>query len=378
MATTTGSVQVSGMVSSPSGPLSPVGASVMTDRKDSSASGGMMNISGGMTAGNVSGADQTSPVQKSNSFATMLQERLRRGSDSNIKRAESMKMGLKPVKRAPSFTTRRRAQSFRKNQRAGGPGSESDASLLPPVEIQGMLERKHELQSGGKKAPHQRLSSGQQQYSNLPSPTSPGPAVPEVFGLADKPPIPPRGMPPPVPQRQSSTDNVLNNNGSVQMRSKAGTTSSPNGSDYDNANLTGVNRPYSLQPGAMSNKPPQAGSQNGNVPGEDVWLRNSEIRTSGWGQTRFDSTRPTSLPPASNNNNNTGTGSSTSGGGSSTSMGQDFGLLVSGSGTGGRHHSAESSSESEASFIKGGKEGSGKDKKGVFRIFSKKKSKNSS
>nr|XP_040222398.2 spectrin beta chain, non-erythrocytic 1 isoform X3 [Anopheles coluzzii]XP_049461127.1 spectrin beta chain, non-erythrocytic 1 isoform X3 [Anopheles coluzzii] len=736
---------VSGMVSSPSGPLSPVGASVMTDRKDSSASGGMMNISGGMTAGNVSGADQTSPVQKSNSFATMLQERLRRGSDSNIKRAESMKMGLKPVKRAPSFTTRRRAQSFRKNQRAGGPGSESDASLLPPVEIQGMLERKHELQSGGKKAPvrswkpfytvlcgqllcffkdgedfamqkaatapvnilnakceraenytkkknvfrlvlldgseflfmtnskeslsewvnklafhaalppnlqllsydesmkqnnsapdmksissaqsptpdrsdaassissrtsspdsqrrdsrtslnsaksgsgsngsfhtpqtnflqkqkelreqelqHQRLSSGQQQYSNLPSPTSPGPAMPEVFGLADKPPIPPRGMPPPVPQRQSSTDNVLNNNGSVQMRSKAGTTSSPNGSDYDNANLTGVNRPYSLQPGAMPNKPPQAGSQNGNVPGEDVWLRNSEIRTSeysvpplpatspplstftplkppsgyqhsmqhqqqqqqqhyqtpsstgtstfqphsqqqphqkqqidqfirreqqqqggsnsspqrvpstasvgnngtarttwhhpmvptqpttgngsggstnsdhpvyhnngnggkhghhhnyphhhvqgnmapppqppphmnmnsnssntfgnsinldgfstGWGQTRFDSTRPTSLPPASNNNNNnnTGTGSSTSGGGSSTSMGQDFGLLVSGSGTGGRHHSAESSSESEASFIKGGKEGSGKDKKGVFRIFSKKKSKNSS
>ena len=52
-------------------------------------------------------------------------------------------------------------------------------------------------------------------------------------------------------------------------------------SDYDNANLTGVNRPYSLQPGAMPNKPPQAGSQNGNVPGEDVWLRNSEIRTSG-------------------------------------------------------------------------------------------------
>uniref|UniRef100_A0A182SL61 Uncharacterized protein n=1 Tax=Anopheles maculatus TaxID=74869 RepID=A0A182SL61_9DIPT len=96
----------------------------------------------------------------------------------------------------------------------------------------------------------------------------------------------------------------------------------------------------------------------------------------GWGQTRFDSTRPTSLPPAGNNNNNSG--SSTSGGPAATmAVGQDFGQLVSGGV--GRHQSAESSSESEASFIKGGKESSsGKDKKGVFRIFSKKKSKNSS
>uniref|UniRef100_A0A182PG07 Spectrin beta chain n=1 Tax=Anopheles epiroticus TaxID=199890 RepID=A0A182PG07_9DIPT len=550
-----GMSSVSGIVS-PSGPLSPAGTNAITERKDSSASGGMMTMAGSSSpAGNAGSADQTSPVQKSNSFATMLQERLRRGSDSNIKRAESMKMGLKPVKRAPSFTTRRRAQSFRKNQRAGGPGSESDASVLPAVEIQGMLERKHELQSGGKKAPvrswkpfytvlcgqllcffkdaedfamqkaatapvnilnakceraenytkkknvfrlvlldgseflfmtnskeslsewvnklafhaalppnlqlmsyddsvkqqnnsapdmksissaqsptpdrsdaassissrtsspdsqrrdsrtslnsaksgsgsngsfhtpqtnflqkqkelreqelqHQRMAAGQQQYNNLPSPTSPGP-VPEVFGLADKPPIPPRGMPPPVPQRQSSTDNVLNNNGSVQMRSKPGSASSPNGSDYDNANLAGANRPYSLQPGAMGNKSQTASSQNGNVPGEDVWLRNSELRTSGWGQTRFDTSRPTSLPPAGNNNN-----SSSGSGPSGTTMSQDFGLLVSGSGnTGGRHQSAESSSESEASFIKGGKETGSKDKKGVFRIFSKKKSKNSS
>ncbi|XP_039432326.1 spectrin beta chain, non-erythrocytic 1 isoform X2 [Culex pipiens pallens] len=94
-------------------------------------------------------APEVSPVQKSNSFATMLQERLRRGSEGNIKRAESMKIGPKPAKRTPSFTTRRRAQSFRKNQR----GSDSTESDLPPVEMQGMLERKHELQSGGKKAP---------------------------------------------------------------------------------------------------------------------------------------------------------------------------------------------------------------------------------
>uniref|UniRef100_A0A182Y8X9 Uncharacterized protein n=1 Tax=Anopheles stephensi TaxID=30069 RepID=A0A182Y8X9_ANOST len=725
---------VSGMGNASGGHLSsPAGAGMMVDRNDSSvgSGAGMMNTSNSTASVGVSNADQTSPVQKSNSFATMLQERLRRGSDSNIKRAESMKMGLKPVKRAPSFTTRRRAQSFRKNQRTGGAGSESDASLLPPVEVQGLLERKHELQSGGKKAPvrswkpyytvlcgqllcffkdsedfamqkaatapvnilnakceraenytkkknvfrlvlldgseflfmttskeslnewvnkiafhaalppnlqlmsydesvkqnnsapdmksissaqsptpdrsdaassissrtsspdsqrrdsrtslnsaksgsgsngsfhtpqtnflqkqkelreqelqHQRMSSGQQ-YNNLPSPTAPGP-MPEVFGLADKPPIPPRGMPPPVPQRQSSTDNVLNsNNGSVQMRSKPpGSANSPNGSDYDNANI----RPYSLQPGAMSSKSPPASQNGGNLTGEDVWLRNSEIRTSdysvpplpvtstplstftplkppsgyqhpaqhyhqqspssatgtatstfqphpnhnmpqqpqkhqidqfirreqqtgnsssartgnngtsrttwhhpivptgngtgnttneqqqqlayhgngkqshhhqhhhphhhgpqgsmgtqpppppppthmansssntfgnsinldgfstGWGQTRFDAARPTSLPPAGvNNNNNNNNGGSTSGGPTTTAslVGQDFGQLVSGGV--GRHQSAESSSESEASFIKGGKESSsGKDKKGVFRIFSKKKSKNSS
>lgn len=85
-------------------------------------------------------------VQKSNSIVNLFGDRLRRGSDSlNVKRAESMKIGPKIAKRTPSFTTRRRAQSFRKNQ-------QPDLDL-PPVEIQGFLERKHELQSGGKKAP---------------------------------------------------------------------------------------------------------------------------------------------------------------------------------------------------------------------------------
>ncbi|KAH8300440.1 hypothetical protein KR018_005664 [Drosophila ironensis] len=85
-------------------------------------------------------------LQKSGSSG-MFGDRLRRGSaDANVKRAESMKVQPKQAKRTPSFTTRRRAQSFRKNQKGEG-------FDLPPVEIQGMLERKHGLQSGGKKAP---------------------------------------------------------------------------------------------------------------------------------------------------------------------------------------------------------------------------------
>lgn len=54
----------------------------------------------------------TPSLTKSNSVAHMFGDRIRRGSD-NIKRAESMKAGAtKPVKRTPSFTTRRRS-SFR-------------------------------------------------------------------------------------------------------------------------------------------------------------------------------------------------------------------------------------------------------------------------
>ncbi|ETN64105.1 spectrin beta [Anopheles darlingi] len=695
------------------------------DRNDPSSVANPLNSSASSTGITV-GHDQNSSVQKSNSFATMLQERLRRGSDSNIKRAESMKMGLKPVKRAPSFTTRRRAQSFRKNQRSGS-GTEPDSSLLPPVEVQGMLERKHELQSGGKKAPvrswkpfytvlcgqllcffkdaedfalqkaatapvnilnakceraedytkkknvfrlvlldgseflfmtnskeslsewvnkiafhaalppnlqlmsydesvkqnnsapdmksisttqsptpersdaassissrtsspdsqrrdsrtslnsaksgsgstgsyhtpqtnflqkqkelrelevqQQRLSAQPPPTHALPPPpTSPGP-MHEVFGLADKPPIPPRGVPPPVPQRQSSTDNVLlNNNGNgagVQLRSKTGATGSPNGSDYDNGNIIGGNRPYSLQPGPVPNSratvPALSASQNGgngnNNGSEEVWLRRGELRSSaspplstftslkppsgyqqsqqqqqqqqqqhyqhpasvqhqhhlqqpqqqqqkqqidqfirreqqknnvnvatqrltnsstimggsgpplaasretgngtsrttwhhqlptapaagpgtpptgtgngglyhnngnsnmappghlassntfgnsinldgfntGWGQSRFDASRPTSLPPPGLPPTAPPTG------GSSDFPGAPFGMS---GGSSMRHQSAESSSESEASFIKSGgsvKDGAGgKDKKGVFRIFSKKKSKNSS
>lgn len=68
-----------------------------------------------------------------------------------VKRAESMKAEYnKKPRRTPSFTTRRRTQSFRKLH-----NNKIVESLdqLPPVEKQGLLDRKHELQSGGKKAP---------------------------------------------------------------------------------------------------------------------------------------------------------------------------------------------------------------------------------
>ena len=65
---------------------------------------------------------------------------------TDVKRAESMKVDLKKPKRTPSFTTRRRTQSFRKHKRM------ETMANLPPVEMQGYLDRKQELQSGGKKA----------------------------------------------------------------------------------------------------------------------------------------------------------------------------------------------------------------------------------
>lgn len=81
---------------------------------------------------------------------SLRQDLLRASGPSNrgadIKRAESMKVDLKKPKRTPSFTTRRRTQSFRKHKRM------ENMANLPPVEIQGYLERKQELQSGGKKA----------------------------------------------------------------------------------------------------------------------------------------------------------------------------------------------------------------------------------
>lgn len=47
-------------------------------------------------------------------------------------------------KRTPSFNLRRRTRSFKDKYKL--------PDTLPPVEVEGVLERKHELQSGGKKA----------------------------------------------------------------------------------------------------------------------------------------------------------------------------------------------------------------------------------
>ena len=77
-----------------------------------------------------------------------------------VKRAESMRVGtsapLGPsslsaadasrLKRNPSFTTRKRTSSLRKVKRMDNPED------LAPVEMGGFLDRKHEQQSGGKRA----------------------------------------------------------------------------------------------------------------------------------------------------------------------------------------------------------------------------------
>ncbi|XP_012530663.2 spectrin alpha chain isoform X3 [Monomorium pharaonis] len=95
--------------------------------------------------------------QKPYGLSHMFSEKLRRAT-SDIKRAESMKVDTKKPKRTPSFTTRRRTQSFRKLQRM------ENMDSLRPVEIQGLLERKHELQSAGKKA---AVRSWKQYYTVL-------------------------------------------------------------------------------------------------------------------------------------------------------------------------------------------------------------------
>ncbi|XP_017763084.1 PREDICTED: spectrin beta chain, non-erythrocytic 5 isoform X2 [Eufriesea mexicana] len=102
------------------------------------------------------GLDST-PIQKPHGLAHVFGEKLRR-TTPDIKRAESMKVDTKKPKRTPSFTTRRRTQSFRKLQRM------ENMDALPPVEIQCVLERKHELQSAGKKA---AVRSWKQYYTVL-------------------------------------------------------------------------------------------------------------------------------------------------------------------------------------------------------------------
>ncbi|XP_012141419.2 spectrin beta chain, non-erythrocytic 5 kst isoform X2 [Megachile rotundata] len=99
----------------------------------------------------------STPIQKTHGISHVFGEKLRR-TTPDIKRAESMKVDTKKPKRTPSFTTRRRTQSFRKLQRM------ENMDALPPVEIQGFLERKHELQSAGKKA---AVRSWKQYYTVL-------------------------------------------------------------------------------------------------------------------------------------------------------------------------------------------------------------------
>merc|ERR1719450_247843 len=66
---------------------------------------------------------------------------------NGFSRGESMRADPKKHKRTPSFTTRRRTQSFRRHTK-----NLNTMENLPPVEVDGFLDRKQELQSGGKRA----------------------------------------------------------------------------------------------------------------------------------------------------------------------------------------------------------------------------------
>lgn len=103
-----------------------------------------MNMLPPLKAGSTQKNSET-PSPKSYSISHVFGDRLKR-TQPDLKRAESMKIDTKKPKRTPSFTTRRRTQSFRKHHQK--------METMDPlsVELQGLLERKHELQSGGKKA----------------------------------------------------------------------------------------------------------------------------------------------------------------------------------------------------------------------------------
>ncbi|XP_039761830.1 spectrin beta chain, non-erythrocytic 5 isoform X2 [Pararge aegeria] len=98
-----------------------------------------MQVERQLSTGGVSSI-ATAPSEENLSPAPQF-ERLPK-SEPNVKRAESMSV-VKTPKRTPSFTTRRRTQSFRRHRRP---------DELPPVEIEGYLERKQEAGCGGKRA----------------------------------------------------------------------------------------------------------------------------------------------------------------------------------------------------------------------------------
>ncbi|ODM96280.1 Spectrin beta chain, non-erythrocytic 1, partial [Orchesella cincta] len=87
-------------------------------------------------------------------FTDLSSQQQNEAAPQGLSRSESLRLlnttpdldsgTLKKPKRTPSFTTRRRTASFRNKKKL--------AENLPPVEIEGYLERKHELQAGGKRA----------------------------------------------------------------------------------------------------------------------------------------------------------------------------------------------------------------------------------
>ncbi|XP_076359799.1 spectrin beta chain, non-erythrocytic 5 kst [Tachypleus tridentatus] len=89
--------------------------------------------------------DKASPVKRVESMRVECLTPKRPDAFSPLKRSESVKLDerQKKAKRTPSFNTRRRTPSFRQQRRVDD---------LLPVEMEGFLERKQELQSGGKRA----------------------------------------------------------------------------------------------------------------------------------------------------------------------------------------------------------------------------------
>ncbi|XP_022241663.1 spectrin beta chain, non-erythrocytic 1-like [Limulus polyphemus] len=89
--------------------------------------------------------DKASPVKRVESMRVECLTPKRPDTFSPLKRSESVKLDerQKKAKRTPSFNTRRRTPSFRQQRRVDD---------LLPVEMEGFLERKQELQSGGKRA----------------------------------------------------------------------------------------------------------------------------------------------------------------------------------------------------------------------------------
>jgi len=90
-------------------------------------------------AGQVNGNKSDASKSVSPSAETVEIEAFRRG--------ESLRLEPAKHKRTPSFTTRRRTQSFRRHVK-----NLNQIQNLPPVEVDGYLDRKQELQTGGKRA----------------------------------------------------------------------------------------------------------------------------------------------------------------------------------------------------------------------------------
>lgn len=105
-------------------------------------------------------------------------------------------------------------ESQRRSSRHDSIGSSMSGGSFNTPQIN-FLQKQKELRD----QQQQQLKINLQTSSSTTPVSSPqSPQSPSGGHNADKPPIPPRGLPPPVPQRQSSNDNTT-----VTLRSRPGT-----------------------------------------------------------------------------------------------------------------------------------------------------------